>query len=79
MRSIYEDDWRDLFATKVKRAMIEQGLNQTELSMISGISNKAISTYLRREKSPGIKAILNIAHALDISVEELIDYGADIF
>lgn len=79
MRAIYEDEWRALFAAKVKRALIDQGLKQGQLAMMCGLSDQAISTYLRREKSPGIKAILNISHALDMSVDELIDYGADIF
>lgn len=46
---------------------------------MSGISDAAISTYLLRQNTPGVRAILNIAHALDIPVDELIDYGADIF
>lgn len=79
MRAIYEDEWLEIFAAKVKRALIEQRLTQEDLSRMSGISDAAISTYLLRQNTPGVRAILNIAHALDIPVEELIDYGADIF
>lgn len=79
MRAIYEDEWREIFASKIKRALIEQGLNQGQLAMMSGVSDQALSTYLLKQKTPGARAIINIAHALDISVEELIDYGADIF
>jgi transcriptional regulator with XRE-family HTH domain len=79
LRAIHEDEWLEIFSAKIKRALIEQGLNQGQLAMMSNISDTALSSYIRREKIPGARAIINIAHALDMTVDELIDYGADIF
>ena len=79
MRAIHEDEWSEIFASKIRRALIEQRLNQGQLAMMSGVSDSALSLYLRGERLPGVRAVINIAHALDMSVEELIDYGADIF
>lgn len=79
MRYITQEDWLEIFAAKVQVALIESHTSQRDLAIMSGLSEATISCYIHKTKMPGVKAILNIAHALDMTVEELIDYGADIF
>ena len=35
----------------------------------------SISSYINKKSLPGIKAIVNIAFALDVDVSELVDFG----
>ena len=70
-----ELEWLDIFADNLIEMLDETGMSQRDLAEATGISEASISGYIRRRKVPGVKAILNIAYALDCSITDLIDFG----
>ena len=69
-----EVEWLDIFASNLTSAMKDSGFTQVELAEESGLAQSTISSYLNKQKLPGIKAVLNISYALDCEVGELIDF-----
>lgn len=69
-----EVEWLDIFASNLASAMKDGGFTQVELAEESGLAQSTISSYLNKQKLPGIKAVLNISYALDCEVGELIDF-----
>lgn len=70
-----EQEWRELFADNLKRMMDEYGCSQRELADEVGISESAVSRYLYAQQVPKATALLNIAYALDCTVDDLIDFN----
>lgn len=68
-------EWTDIFGDTLADLLEDRNMTQLELAKYSGISVGSISAYLNKQSLPGIKAILNIACALDVDVNELIDFG----
>lgn len=69
-----EVEWLDIFASNLASTMKDGGFTQVELAEESGLAQSTISSYLNKQKLPGIKAVLNISYALDCEVGELIDF-----
>ena len=61
--------WRE----NVTNLMIERGINQKQLSQLSGITESSISTYLHRSQRPRMDIVVNIAKALHVETEYLLD------
>lgn len=70
-----DDEWRLEFGRKLKKMLWRKGLTQNELSEMSGISQPAISGYLRGVNSPTVPRLDRIAKALDCSILEFIYLG----
>lgn len=70
---ITEKEWRYEFARKLKRRLNIKGMNQTDLSKLTGITQAQLSRYLSGEASPRGYNVLKIARALECSVSELVD------
>lgn len=70
-----EMQWLNIFAGNLVDIMEERGYNQEQLAESSGVSQASISRYIRKKQMPNVKAIINIAYAMDCDVEELIDFG----
>lgn len=68
-------EWSSNFSDKLLELMEDRRMRQQELAQESGISIGSISSYINGKSLPGIKAILNLAFALDVDVDELIDFG----
>lgn len=68
-------EWIDNFGDNLVEILQEKGMTQNDLVRDSGISAGSINAYIHKQSPPGIKAIINIAYALDMSVDELIDFG----
>lgn len=66
------NEWRHVFATRLKKKMNEKGMTQTELAVMSGVTKSAISHYLLEERTAKIDVILNMAKVLECSVDELV-------
>lgn len=58
---------------KVKELMRSKGINQKELSSLSGISESSISRYLAGDKNPRMDIIVNVARALEVSTEYFLE------
>lgn len=53
-------------------------MTRLQLADASGTTKVAIGYYLDAQKTPGFKAIINLAYALGCSIEDLIDFGEQI-
>ena len=73
-----EVEWLDVFSDNLVSMMREHDITQRELAYETGLSESAISNYIHRRQIPCLKAIINIAHFLDCSIDELIDFDEDI-
>lgn len=70
-----EQDWLDAFGDNLAEMLFELGMTQQELANRTGLAKSTISDYIHKVKLPGIRAIVNIAYALDVDVNELVDFG----
>lgn len=66
------NEWKHIFATRLKNKMNEKGMTQTELAMKSGVSRATINHYLLEQRIAKIDVILNMAKVLECSVDELV-------
>lgn len=73
-----EQEWLDLFGDNLRFMLYEVNMTQRELADAAGLSESVVSDYINKRKMPGIRAVLNIASALDVEIGELIDYGVRI-
>lgn len=70
-----ELEWLEIFSTNLRELLEERGFTQRDLAIASRLSDSTISDYIHGQKIPGLRAIINIAYALQISIDELIDFG----
>lgn len=71
-----EVEWLDIFGDNLRGILEEYGMSQSELAEETYLSQQAISKYINKQSVPSLKAIINIAYVLDISIDELIDFDA---
>lgn len=69
-----ELEWITIFGDNLVDLLKRANMTQQELADETGLSKATISAYIHKRKAPGLKAIINIAYALDCSVDELIDF-----
>lgn len=70
-----ELEWLDIFGDNLAEMLQDANMSQRDLADEAGLAESTISYYIHKEKIPGLKAIINIAYALDCSIDELIDFG----
>ncbi len=70
-----ELEWLDIFGDNLVSLLQDARMSQRELAEATGLSEATISYYIHKRKIPSLKAIVNIAYAFDISIDELIDFG----
>lgn len=68
-------EWLDIFGNNLAEMMEDRDMTQSDLAHDSGISLGSINAYLHKQSLPGVRAIINIADALDVDISELIDFG----
>lgn len=56
----------------IKRARIERGISQSELSEMIGVSQAIISLWETDKFTPGTYNLISIADAFDIGLDELV-------
>lgn len=69
-----ELEWVGIFGDNLSDMLQDAKMSQQELADATGLSKASISSYINKRKAPGLKAIINIAHALDCSVDDLMDF-----
>lgn len=72
---MFEAEWLDIFADNLRDIMIEWGDNQTSLAEAAGITQSALSQYLSKKRMPNLRTIINLSYALNMTIDELIDFG----
>ena len=68
-------EWSNCFSENLLELLEDRRMSQLELAQESGVAVGSISSDINKKSLPGIKAIVNIAFALDVDVSELVDFG----
>ena len=68
-----ELEWMDIFGDNLRDILKEYGMTQRQLAEETGLTEATFSSYINKRKIPSMRAIVNIANALDISTDELIN------
>lgn len=66
---------RSGFASRLKAALSERGMSQSELARAADIGRDSVSTYCAGKTLPEPRNLKRIAHALNISPSELLPGG----
>ena len=69
---ISRDNWKKIFSDRLTNLLKERNMCQSDLAKASGLSRSRINDYISMKSVPTIFASINMAYALDITVEELI-------
>jgi transcriptional regulator with XRE-family HTH domain len=69
-----QSEWKDIFGDNLISILRQKGISQARLSRDSGVSTGMISDYINKRSVPGLFAAINIAYALDMSIDELVDF-----
>ncbi len=67
-------EWQNIFADNLESILIEKGMNQSQLARDADLSVSRISDYVNKRAVPSVFAIINMAYALDMSIDELVDF-----
>lgn len=68
-------DWKNIFGDNLACVLREKGMSQAQLARDSGVSTAMISEYINKQSIPGLMAVINIAYALDMCIDELVDFN----
>lgn len=74
-----EQEWIDIFGDNLAEIMAEKGYTQRDLAEATGLSESTISQYINKKRMPTIRAIINMAYELDLSMDEFIDFGDRVY
>ena len=70
-----EMEWISIFGDNLIDIMDEKGYTQERLANETGLTQSTISKYINKKQMPSIKAVVNLAYALDCTTDELIEFG----
>lgn len=70
-----ETVWMKTFGNNLIYFMQQAGMTQEQLAMATGLTQASISRYAAGLQMPGVRAIVNLANVLGVSVDDLIDFG----
>lgn len=71
-----EMEWLKIFGDNLAEMLVEYRLTQKDLAEMTGLSESTISNYIAKKRIPTLKAIINLSYALEVTVGELVDFGA---
>lgn len=66
--------WKKEFARRLRKKIAMQGLTQTNISELTGISQPLLSLYTQGKSLPSAQKVSAIAKTLDCSVNDLIGF-----
>ena len=70
-----QGEWKNIFGDNLASILEERQMSQNQLAKDSGVSIGMISDYINKISAPGVFAVINMAYALDVDIDELIDFG----
>lgn len=74
LEDLDENRWRSEFGQRLCRMMRYNGINQKELSELSGISEHTISSYTLGRSTPSAYTLSRLARAFECQIEDLIKF-----
>lgn len=72
------EEWRDIFGDNLLSLLDDRHMTQMDLAKDSGLSKSMISGYINKQTMPSLAAAINIAYALDVSMDELVNFDEPI-
>ena len=69
---ISEIEFIDIFADNLRSLMEEVGITQAELADESGLTRATINRYLKKQRMPDLRSLINICYILECEVTDLI-------
>lgn len=73
-----EQEWRIEFGRRLNDILGRRRISQRELARMIRVSGSAVNAYISGTRSPSVPTIINIAHALDCSIYDLVWVYSDI-
>ena len=73
-----KQEWVLKFSDSLYGNMKFINMTPAQLAKKTGLSKSTIGRYLNGQREPSCVAVLKLANALDLNVEELIDFGEPI-
>lgn len=70
-----EREWLAIFGVNLIEMLDKAKMTQRDLADATGLSESSICKYIQGRQMPGVRAIINIAAALNCTTDELIDFG----
>ena len=70
-----EVEWLDIFGDNLRELIAESGMTQEEVAEEAGISKSCISRYVNKQIIPSVRAVINLACALECDLNDFIDFG----
>lgn len=67
-------EWKEIFGSNLSEILEEKGMSQSQLAKDAGLSKSRINDYINGHATPTIFAIINIAYALDMDINDLVDF-----
>lgn len=67
--------WLREFADNLDCLLYKAHMTQKDLAIEAGISEGSVSAYMHGSKMPTARALVNMAFALNCSLDELMDFG----
>ena len=64
---------QDAFGHRLRELLADRGMSQTELAERSGVTRQSVNNYMTRGTSPSLSRAVDIARALGVSVDDLVD------
>lgn len=66
------------FGENLKEILKDEKMTQRELADEAGLSESVISSYINGQVMPSAKAVMNIAYALVVTTDDLINFDEHI-
>lgn len=70
-----EQEWRERFAKQLKIKMRNRNVDQRELARRINVSEISISRYRKARRTPPAHILVDMAIALECTVDELANFG----
>lgn len=62
-------------AGNIRDARVAKGWTQRQLAQKVGVTSSAVNQYERAKRTPNLKTMSIMSHALDVTLDELVPYA----
>lgn len=76
---VSEIEWLDIFGDNLSDILKDEYMTRKELAEALNMTEATISRYINKRQMPTMKVIINMAYELSITVDDLIDFGDNIY
>ena len=76
---VSEIEWLDIFGDNLVDILKDEYMTRKELAEALNMTEATISRYINKRQMPTMKVIINMAYELSITVDDLIDFGDNIY